>query len=123
MAYGDFKDLTRRTASDKIFCDKAFNIAKNPKYDGYQRGLASMAYKFFDKKTSGGTLKNKNISNQELAEELQKPIIRKFQKRKVHLPFIDNIWSAILPDMQLIGKFNKGFRFLLCVIVIFSKYR
>ena len=122
MAYGDFKDLTRRTASDKIFCDKAFNIAKNPKYDGYQRGLASMAYKFFDKKTSGGTLKNKNISNQELAEELQKPIIRKFQKRKVHLPFIDNIWSAILPDMQLIGKFNKGFRFLLCVIVIFSKY-
>ena len=123
MAYGDFKDLTRRTASDKIFCDKAFNIAKNPKYDGYQRGLASMAYKFFDKKTSGGTLKKKNISNQELAEELQKPIIRKFQKRKVHLPFIDNIWSAILPDMQLIGKFNKGFRFLLCVIVIFSKYR
>ena len=122
MAYGDFKDLTRRTASDKIFCDKAFKIAKNPKYDGYQRGLASMAYKFFDKKTSGGTLKNKNISNQELAEELHKPIIRKFQKRKVHLPFIDNIWSAILPDMQLIGKFNKGFRFLLCVIVIFSKY-
>ena len=50
MAYGDFKDLTRRTASDKILRDKAFNIAKNPKYDGYQRGLASMVYKFFDKK-------------------------------------------------------------------------
>ena len=49
MAYGDFKDLTRRTASDKILRDKAFNIAKNTKYDGYQRGLASMAYKFFDK--------------------------------------------------------------------------
>ena len=50
MVYGDFKDLKRRTASDKILRDKAFNIAKNPKYDGYQRGLASMVYKFFDKK-------------------------------------------------------------------------
>ena len=50
MAYGDFKDLTRRTAFDKIVRDKAFNIAKNPKYDGYQRGLASMVYRFFDEK-------------------------------------------------------------------------
>ena len=58
MAYGDFKDLTRRTASDKILCDKAFNIAKNPKYGRYQKGLASMVYEFFDKKTSGGTVKN-----------------------------------------------------------------
>ena len=52
MACEDFKDLTRRTASDKILCDKAFNIAKNTKDDGYQRGFASMIYKFFDKKTS-----------------------------------------------------------------------
>ena len=51
MAYGDFKDLARRKASDKVFRDKAFNIAKNPKYEGYQRGLASMVYKLFDKKT------------------------------------------------------------------------
>ena len=50
MAYGDFKDLKRRTFSDKVLRDKAFNFAKNPKYDGYQRGLASMVYKFFDKK-------------------------------------------------------------------------
>ena len=50
MPYGDFKGLTRRTTSDKILRDKTFNIAKNPKYDGYQRGLASMVYKFFDKK-------------------------------------------------------------------------
>ena len=57
MAYGDFQDLTRRTASDKILRDKAFNIAENPKYDRYQRGLASMVYKFFDKKTSGGGIK------------------------------------------------------------------
>ena len=53
MAYGYFKDLTRRTDSDKTLCDKAFNIAKNPKYDGYQRGLASIVYKFLYKKTSG----------------------------------------------------------------------
>ena len=53
MTYGDFKDLTRRTVTDKVLHDKAFNIAKNPKYDGYQCGLASMVYKFFDKKTSG----------------------------------------------------------------------
>ena len=58
MAYGDFKDLTRRTASDKILRDKAFNIAKNPKYDGYQCGLTSMVHTFFDKKTSGGAVKN-----------------------------------------------------------------
>ena len=49
MPYGDFKDLTRRTVCDKILCDKAFNIAKNQKYDGYQRSLASMVFKFFDK--------------------------------------------------------------------------
>ena len=61
MAYGDFKHLTRRTASYKILSDKAFNIAKKSKYDGYQSGLASMVYKLFDKKTSGGaaTLANK----------------------------------------------------------------
>ena len=86
--------------------DKAFNIAKNPKYDGYQRGFALMVYKFFDKKTFGGTLKNEIISNKELAEALHKPIIRKFGKRKVHSPFIDNIWGTDLADMQLIGKFN-----------------
>ena len=59
MAYGDFKGLTRRAASDKILRDKSFNIAKNPKYDGYQRGLASMIYTFFDKKTSIENISNK----------------------------------------------------------------
>ena len=61
MAYGDFKNLNRRTAADKVLHDKAFNIAKNPKYDGYQGGIASMVYKFFDKKTSGSGIKNENI--------------------------------------------------------------
>ena len=84
--------------------------------------LASQVYKVFDKKTSGRGIKNENISNKELAEELHKPINRNFNKRKVHSPFIDNIWGAALTDMQLISKFNKGFRFLLCVIDIYSKY-
>ena len=107
MAYGDFKDLTRITASDKTLQNKAFNIAKNPKYDGYQRGLASMVYKFFDKKTSGSGIKNENTSDQQLVEALRKPIIKKFKKRKVHSTFIDSIWVADLDDMQLISKFNE----------------
>ena len=62
MAYGDFKDLARRGASYKILHDKAFNITKNPKYDGYQCGIASMIYNFFDKKTGSG-IKNENMSD------------------------------------------------------------
>ena len=82
IAYGDFKDLNRRTFADKVLRDKAFNIAKDPKYDGHQRGLASIVYKFFDKKTSGSVIKNDNITDKELAEELHKLIIRKFNKEK-----------------------------------------
>ena len=78
MTYGDFKDLKRRTFSDKFLRDKAFNIAKNPKYDGYQRGLASMVYKFFDKKSKGGGVNIPLEFNEQLAEELHKPIIRNF---------------------------------------------
>ena len=90
MAYGDFKNFTRRTASDKILHDKAFNIIKNPKQDGYQRGLPSMVYRFFDEKTfathankfPGNDIKNKNMSDQKLAEKLHKPIIKRFKKKK-----------------------------------------
>ena len=91
MAYGDYKDLARRTGSDKILCDRAFNIATNPKYDGYQRGLASIVYKFFDKNSSCSGIKNENMSDQQLAEVLHKPSIRKFKKRKVQWSFIDKI--------------------------------
>ena len=101
---------------------KALNIAKNLKYDEYQHGLASIVYTFFNKKTSGSGIKNKNLSDQQLVEELQKPIIRKCKKRKVHSTFIDNIWGADLADMQLINKSNTGFRFLLCIFDIYSKY-
>ena len=78
MAYGDFKDLKRRTASDKILRDKAFNFAKNPKYHGYQRGLASTVYKFFDKKSTGSDVNIPLEFNEQLAKELHKAIIRKF---------------------------------------------
>ena len=85
-----------------------------------------MVYNFFDKKSAGSGVKYVNTKlapqNQQLVEELHKPIIRKFEKRKVHAAFKDNIWGADLADMQLLSKYNKGIRFLLCVIDIFSKY-
>ena len=130
MAYRDFKDLTRRTASNKILRDKAYNIPKNPKYDGYQRRFALMVYTFFDKETSGETstlenkseIKNKNISNKQLAEELHKTIIRNFNKRKAHSPFIDNISGADLADMHLISKFNIDiYSIYACVIHLKDK--
>ena len=107
---------------DKVLRYKAYNITKNPEYDGYQRVLALMAYKFFDKKSSGGAIKKEIMQNEESDKELHKTIIRKFEKRKVHSSFIDNIWGTDLADIQLISKFDKGFRFLLCVIDIYSKY-
>ena len=103
-AYSDSKDLTKRTLPDKVLRDKSFNIVKDPKYDGYQRGLASMVYKAFDKKsasladksTKGSGINSKSTrQNQQLVKELHKPIIRKFKKRKVHAAFKDNIWVLI----------------------------
>ena len=119
--YSDSKDLTKRTIADKNLKNRAFDIAKDPKYDGYQRRLASMVYKFFDLKVSGSGAKLIPESKQ-LANELHKPITRKFEKRKVYSTFKDNIWGVDLADMQLLSKYNKGIRFLLCVIDIFSKY-
>ena len=120
-AYSDSKNPTKRTVADKILKNKAFDIAKDPKYDGYQRGLAPMVYKFFDSKVSGSGAKL-TLQNEQLAEELHKPIIRKFEKRKVYSTFKDNTWGVDLADMQLLSKYNKGIRFFLCVIDIFSKY-
>ena len=80
-----------------------------------------MVYRFFDSKVSGNGTKL-IPQNKQLANELHKPIIRKFEKRKVYSAFKDNIWDADLSHMQLLSKYNKGIRFLLCVIDIFSKY-
>ena len=126
----DFKNSTRRTASDKTQRDNAFDNAKNLKYDEYQRGIGSMVYEFFDKKSSGSSIKTEHISDQclldlatrELAEELHKLFIGKLKSKKVRTPFIENIWGDDLADIQLISKFNKGVLFLLFVANIFSKY-
>ena len=82
MAYGKSKDLVKRTQSDKVLRDKAFKIASDLKYDGYQRGLSPMVYKFFDEKSTGSGIGNER-SNQ-LVNELRKPTIKKIKKRKVY---------------------------------------
>ena len=116
--------ILNRTQADKILRYKVYGIVNNPQYDGYQRGLASMVCKFFDTKASspdGKTVGSGINENIKLANELHKPIIRKF-KRKVYSSFKANIWGAGLADMQLLSKFNKGIKYLLCVIDLFSKY-
>ena len=105
-AYADQKDLINRTEADKVLRDKAYDIASNPKYDSYQRSLASMVYKFFDKRSTTGPsslertgsgfkkLKNTARNSSILADERHKPIIRKLDKRKVYSQFKDNMWGV-----------------------------
>ena len=126
MAYSASTKLDKRTDSDKVLMNKAFKIASNPKYDGYQRGLASMVYKFFNIKIGergkrrvmqrgvnttnkisgkGGLTRRENISNRkepnyQLANELHAPIIKTFTKRKVYSSYVDHIWGLDLADMQ-----------------------
>ena len=92
----------------------------HPKYDCYQRRLASIVYKFFDRTSSGSGVDAE--PNYQLANELHRQIIRKFKKRKVYSPFRDNIWGVDLADMQSLSKYNKGIKYLLCTIDFFSKY-
>ena len=117
-AYADHKDLINRTKSDNVLRDKAYDIASNPEYDGYQRVLASMVYKFFDKNSTGSGIESSSI----LADELHKPVIKKFNKRKVYSQFKDNIWGVDLADMHSLSRKNKGIKYLLCAIDLYSKY-
>ena len=138
-AYVKYKDVENRLISDRKVRYSAYDIASNPKYDGYQRGLASMVYKFFDlkvalldKKAMSGkgnakhTAKPSSLerteNNKILAEELHKPVIKKLNKRKVYSQFRDNIWGVDLTDMQSLSKKKKGIKYLLCAIDLFSKY-
>ena len=110
-AYADHKDLINRTKSDKVLRNKAYDIASNPEYDGYERGLASMVYKFFDKKSMGsGTGKPSSLESISsiLADELHKVVIKKLNKRKLYSQFKDNIWGVDLADMQSLSRKNKG---------------
>ena len=99
MVYGKSKDLAKTTQSDKVLRDKAFKTASDPKYSGYQRGLASIIYKFFDKKSaslnifSGSGIVNER--NYQLANELHRPIIRKLKKEKfIHL--LETIFGLLI---------------------------
>ena len=105
-AYAGHKNLTNRTEADKVLRDKVYDLASNPEYDSYQRGLASMVYKFFDKKSTGSGIKKDTTKSSSLilADELQKPVIKKFNKRKVYSQFKDNIWRVDLADMQSLSK-------------------
>ena len=93
----------------------------NPKHDGYQRGLTSMVYEFFNDKSSGSGITNEP-KNYQLADEIHKSIIRIFKKRKVYSSFRDNIWGVDLVDLQSLSKYNKRIKYLLCAIDLFSKY-
>ena len=99
MAYGKSKGLAKRTQSDKVLSDKVFKIASDPKYDGYQRGLESMVYTFFHKKSSGSGIVNE--PNYQLENELHKPIIRKFKKLKANI-----IKGIVIYCVQLICLVN-----------------
>ena len=128
-AYADHKVLINRTEADKVLRDIAYDIAINPEYDGYQRGLASMVYKFFDKKSMGSGIKKDTTKSSSLersslilANELHKPVVKKFNKRKVYSKFKDNIWVVDLADMKSLSKKNKVIKYLLCAIDLYSKY-
>ena len=118
MAHGKTKHFAKRTQSDKGLRYKAFKNTSDLKLDGYQRGLASMVYIFFDKKSSESGIANE--PNYKLANELHKPK-KKFKKRKVYSSFRDNIWGVDLADMQSMIKYNKGIKYLLCAIDLFNK--
>ena len=103
MTYGGFKDLARRTAADKVLRDKAFNIANVLKYEGYQRGLASMVVVLIIKLNKITVLWTWLFNNQELQlKKFINPSLENFKKIKVYSKFKDNIWGVDLADVQLI---------------------
>ena len=116
-AYNKYKDSLNRKKSDFVLKNKALKVTLDPRMNGYQRGLASMVYKFFNERTKG-----LGVNNEILPNELRKPIIKNFKRRKVYSSFKDNIWGVDLADMSSISKFNKEIKYLLCVIDIFSLY-
>ena len=122
-AYAKYKYVENRLISDQKLRNSAYDIASNPKYDGYQRGLASMVYKCFDSKVAPldkKTMSDKGMENNKiLAEELHKPVTKKFDKRKVYSQFRDNIWGINLADTQSLSKKNKGIKYLLYAIDLF----
>ena len=113
-AYEKYKDRANRRKSDIVLKNKALKIATDPRVNGYQRGLTSMVYKFFNERTEGSgiCLQENPLNNEIIAEELHKSIIKNFKRRKVYSSFKDNICGVDLTDMQLIIKYNKGITYL-----------
>ena len=97
--------------------DGAYEIVRNCNYDGYQRALASMVYKIFDKKSGSGA-----SVNEQLTEQLHKPVTKTFKRRNVYTRLKDNIWAADLAEVELLSSKNKIIKCLLCVIDVFTKY-
>ena len=116
-AHSDSKDLAKRTISDKILKDRAYEITRNCGYDGSQRALASMVYMFFDKKTGSGV-----CVNEKLAKELHEQVTKKLKRRKVCARFKDNICAADLTEMRSLSSKNRNVKYLLRIIVVFTKY-
>ena len=115
--YSESNNLYKRIILDKILKNSAYEITRNGGYNKYERALASMVYKFFNKKTGSGVSVNK-----QLAEELHKPVSKKFKRMKVYVRFKVNIWAADLAEMESLSSKNKNVKYLLCVIDIFTKY-
>ena len=115
--YSESNNLYKRIVLDKILKYRAYEITRNGGYNKYQRALASMVYKFFNKKTGSGVSVNK-----QLAEELHKPVSKKFKRMKVYVRFKVNIWAADLAEMESLSSKNKNVKYLLCVIDVFTKY-
>ena len=111
------KDLAKRTISNKILKNTAYEIARNRQYDGYERALASVVFKCFDKETGSVV-----SLNEQIAQELHKPVINKFKRRKVYARFKGNVWAADLAEMGSLFSKNKNVKYLLCVIDVFTKY-
>ena len=105
MVYGESKDLAKWTKSDKVLRNKAFKIASDPKQNGYQTGLASMAYKFFYKKSSGSGVDAE--PNYQLASELHRQTIRKFKRWKVYSLFRDNFWGCWFSWCAITGQIQQ----------------
>ena len=120
--YSDSKDLDIRTNSGNILKDRADESARNCGYDGYQRALASMIYKAFDKKTGSQTIatgKTRLSVEEQLAQELHKLVTKKFNRRKVYARFKGNISAADLTEIESLSSKNKNVKYLLCFIGFF----
>ena len=110
MAYEDFKDLTKKTTSEKILLDKELNIGKIPKYDGYQRGLASIVYKFFDKKSSGSGINIENILNKDGKSVATERFIRSLNN-KIHTYMTSISKNAYIDKLDFIAsKYNNTYK-------------